>query len=78
MNTRKVLLTVKGAAHFAHHDGVITTLGHILFTGPNQLNGCAGHLLGDIHNLSGVVLERTTTTKAATQVHFNDIAFISC
>ena len=64
MNTRQVFLAIKASAHFAHHDGVIATLGHIFFTSPNQLDRCAWHLLGDIDHLGGVVLESTATTKA--------------
>ena len=76
MHTGQILVGIKGACELTHHDGVVTTLCHIFFTGPDQFDRYTRHLLGDVDRLRGVVLEGTTTSKAPTEIDLINLALI--
>ena len=76
MHACQILVGVKGACELTHHDGVVTTLCHIFFTGPDQFDRYTRHLLGDVDRLRGVVLEGTTTSKAPTEIDLINLALI--
>ena len=73
MNTSQILIGIKCPGQLTHHDRMITTLCHILFTRPDQLDWCAWHSFSDQDSLCRVVLKCTATTESTKKSElFND------
>ena len=76
VDTREFFARVEGPGHFAGHDWVVTTLCHVLFSSPDQLDVGTWDLFSDQNGLTGVVLKRATTTKPASQIDLVDITLV--
>ena len=72
-----VALRIKPGGHFALGNRVVFTVQHVFFTRPDQLDGCARHLLGDSHSLAHIV-GHAAPAKAAAQMQLVDIALRRC
>ena len=76
MQAGQVVVGVEAADQLALHDRVVAALQHVLLARPEQLDRRAGHLLGDVHRLRDVVLERAAPAEAAAEVDLVDVALV--
>ena len=74
MQPGDIALRIQPRRQLGHGDGVVAALHHILLTRPEQLHRRAGHLLGDIDDLTDPVMHRTTPAKAAAQMQLMHLA----
>ena len=68
----EIALRIERARQLALRDRMITAMRHVLFARPDQLDRCAGHLLGDQHRLRHVVMRRCAPAEAAAKMHAID------
>ncbi len=69
----QIVVRIEARGHLALHHRVIAAVRHVFFTAPQELHRYAGHLLGDEHRLTHVVVKRPAPAEAATKVHLVDL-----